>query len=116
MAIFIRRTQTRGTADGQAYTKDLLVRWQRIEGKVRQVTLLNLDSNLAIERALWPLCAAVCTNSLGASKGRLWSRYRRRSRSRPSTWRRSCLPSSRPNPSRRRRRAMGSRSMSSQWR
>jgi len=53
--MFIRRTRTRSTADGSVYTTYRLVRSQRIEGKVRQVTLLNLGAHFAIERAYWPL-------------------------------------------------------------
>lgn len=53
--MFIRRTQTRSTADGSTYATYRLVRSRRIEGKVRQETLLNLGSQFPIERADWPL-------------------------------------------------------------
>ena len=53
--MFIRRTQTRSTPSGQTYFTHRLVRSQRIAGKVRQLTLLNLGRHFAIPRHHWPL-------------------------------------------------------------
>ena len=40
--MFIRRTATRNTITGESYHTYRLVRSERVGGKVRQVTLLNL--------------------------------------------------------------------------
>ena len=53
--MFIRRTQTRSTQSAQTYFTHRLVRSQRIAGKVRQQTLLNLGSHFSIPRHHWPL-------------------------------------------------------------
>ena len=54
----IRRTQTRNTATGERYFTHRLVRSERVGGKVRQVTLLNLGRHFAVAQAHWPtLCA-----------------------------------------------------------
>ena len=53
--LFIRRTQTRSTQSAQTYFTHRLVRSQRISGKVRQQTLLNLGSHFSIPRHDWPL-------------------------------------------------------------
>lgn len=56
--MYIRRTHTRNTATGERYYTYRLVRSQRVAGKVRQVTLLNLGRHFAIPQADWPtLCA-----------------------------------------------------------
>ncbi|WP_371258183.1 hypothetical protein [Thiohalocapsa sp. ML1] len=58
--MYIRRTHTRNTATGERYYRYRLVRSQRVGGKVRQVTLLNLGRHFAIPQADWPtLCARV---------------------------------------------------------
>jgi len=43
--MYIRRTQTRNTATGERYFTHRLVRSERVGGKVRQVTLLNLGNS-----------------------------------------------------------------------
>jgi transposase len=54
----IRRTQTRNTTTGERYFTHRLVRSERVGGKVRQVTLLNLGRHFAVPQAEWPtLCA-----------------------------------------------------------
>jgi transposase len=63
--MFIRCTTTRNK-DGQRYATYRLVRSQRIDGRVRQVTLLNLGSHFAIERDQWPL---LCTRLRQLSEG-----------------------------------------------
>lgn len=56
--MYIRRTQTRNTATGETYHTDRLVRCERVGGKVRQVTLLNLGRHFAVPQEDWPaLCA-----------------------------------------------------------
>ena len=53
--MFIRRTQTRRTEDGQPYFSHRLVRSERIGNAVRQRTLLNLGRHFDIPQAQWPL-------------------------------------------------------------
>jgi transposase len=56
--MYIRRTQTRNTATGERYFTHRLVRSQRVGGKVRQVTVLNLGRHFAVAQNDWPtLCA-----------------------------------------------------------
>jgi transposase len=60
MRMYIRRTQTRSNATGEAYFTYRLVRSERIAGKVKQVTLLNLGRHFAVEQSLWPaLCMRI---------------------------------------------------------
>ena len=47
--MFIRRTKTSNAASGEAYTTFRLVASERIDGKVRQRTLLNLGSAFSLE-------------------------------------------------------------------
>jgi len=49
--MFIRRTVTGRGQDGERYTTHRLVRSERIDGKVRQRTLLNLGAHFAIDPA-----------------------------------------------------------------
>ena len=53
--MFIRRTQTRRTEDGQPYFSCRLVHSERIGNAVRQRTLLNLGRHFDIPQAQWPL-------------------------------------------------------------
>ena len=53
--MFIRRTQTRRTQDGQPYFSHRLVRSERSGNAVRQRTLLNLGRHFDIPQAQWPL-------------------------------------------------------------
>ncbi len=55
MGLFIRQTQTRNTATGERYFTFRRVRGERIGGKVRQVTVLNLGRNFSVAQAHWPL-------------------------------------------------------------
>ena len=58
--MYIRRTQTRSNATGEAYFTYRLVRSERIDGKVKQVTLLNLGRHFAVDQSLWPaLCVRI---------------------------------------------------------
>ena len=55
--MFIRQTKTSNAASGEAYTTFRLVASERIGGKVRQRTLLNLGSSFSLAREHWPeLC------------------------------------------------------------
>lgn len=53
--MFIRRTQTNSTANNEAYFTHRLVRGERIGGKVRQVTVLNLGRHFPVKQEDWPL-------------------------------------------------------------
>lgn len=53
--MFIRQTRTNNKATGEGYFTFRLVRGERIAGKVRQITLLNLGRNFAIKQEDWPL-------------------------------------------------------------
>jgi hypothetical protein len=58
--MYIRRTQTRGTPTGEHYFTYRLVRSERIVGKVRQVTLLNLGRHFSVDQSFWPaLCVRI---------------------------------------------------------
>lgn len=58
--MFIRQTKTSNAASGEAYYTFRLVASERIEGKVRQRTLLNLGSNFSLAREHWPeLCTRI---------------------------------------------------------
>ena len=59
--MFIRRTQTRRTADGKPYFSHRLVHTERLGHTVRQRTLLNLGRHFDIAQADWPL---LCTDRL----------------------------------------------------
>lgn len=56
--MFIRQTRTRNKATGEGYFTYRLVRGERIGGKVRQITVLNLGRNFPIKREDWPLLCA----------------------------------------------------------
>ena len=53
--MFVRRTQTRATADGERYFTHRLVCSHRIGARVRQRTLLNLGRHFAVPQSEWPL-------------------------------------------------------------
>lgn len=58
--MFIRRTQTRNTSSGESYHTHRLVRSERVGGKVKQLTLLNLGRHFDADQAYWPaLCARI---------------------------------------------------------
>jgi transposase len=52
--MFVRRTQTRSRLSAEPYTTHRLVRTERVGGRVKQITLLNLGRHFALERSLWP--------------------------------------------------------------
>lgn len=58
--MFIRRTATRNTTTGESYFTYRLVRSERVGGKVRQMTLLNLGREFALPQQDWPaLCLRI---------------------------------------------------------
>jgi hypothetical protein len=60
VACICRCTQTRNNATGEPYFTYRLVRSIRIAGKVKQVTLLNLERHFAVDQSLWPaLCVRI---------------------------------------------------------
>mgnify|MGYP000900557852 FL=1 len=58
--MFIRRTRTNNQATGEGYFTYRLVRGERVGGKVRQITVLNLGRNFALKQEDWPiLCSRI---------------------------------------------------------
>ena len=58
--MFIRQTRTANTSTGEAYFTYRLVRGERIGGRVRQITVLNLGRHFPIKPSDWPtLCARI---------------------------------------------------------
>ncbi len=56
--MYIRRTHTSNSATGERYTTHRLVQSERVGGRVRQVTLLNLGRQFTLPQEEWPaLCA-----------------------------------------------------------
>lgn len=53
--MFIRQTRTNNKATGEGYFTYRLVRGERIGGKVRQITVLNLGRHFPIKQQDWPL-------------------------------------------------------------
>ena len=53
--MFIRQTRTNNKVTGEGYFTFRLVRGERIGGKVRQITLLNLGRHFAVKQDDWPL-------------------------------------------------------------
>lgn len=59
-AMYIRQTKTATAADGTSYSTFRLVVTERVGGKVRQRTLLNLGRSFSLPREQWPqLCARI---------------------------------------------------------
>jgi hypothetical protein len=58
--MYIRRTLTRTLANGAQYFTHRLVRSERVDGRVRQVTLLNLGTDFTLGATQWQaLCARI---------------------------------------------------------
>jgi hypothetical protein len=58
--MYIRRTHTNNSAADERYYTYRLVANQRIGGKPRQTTLLNLGRHFAVDQDQWPfLCARI---------------------------------------------------------
>ena len=56
--MYIRRTKTRQTSNGESYYSYRLVRSEREGAKVRQRTLLNLGHHFSVEQIHWPAFCA----------------------------------------------------------
>jgi len=58
--MYIRQTKTNNKATGEGYFTFRLVRGERIGGRVRQITVLNLGRHFPIKQEDWPvLCARI---------------------------------------------------------
>ena len=58
--MYIRRTHTNNSSTGERYYTYRLVASQRVDGKPRQMTLLNLGRHFAVEQDLWAsLCVRI---------------------------------------------------------
>ena len=66
--MFIRQTNTRNKVSGEAYTTYRLVRTERVGGKVRQITLLNLGRNFAVASSDWPVLCQRIEELIGGQK------------------------------------------------
>jgi transposase len=53
--VFIRQTRTANKATGEGYFTYRLVRGERIGGRVRQITVLNLGRHFPVKQEDWPL-------------------------------------------------------------
>lgn len=53
--MFIRQTRTNNAATGESYFTHRLVRSERVQGKVRQITLLPLGRHFPFKQEDWPL-------------------------------------------------------------
>lgn len=63
--MFIRQTRTNNTAIGESYFTHRLVRSERVQGKVRQVTVLALGRHFPFDREDWPLLCQRIEQILG---------------------------------------------------
>src|SRR5665647_2527902 len=58
--MYIRRTHTNNSSTGERYYTFRLVASQRVDGKPRQMTLLNLGRHFAVDQDLWAsLCVRI---------------------------------------------------------
>jgi hypothetical protein len=58
--MYIRRTHTNNSSTGERYYTHRLVASQRVDGKPRQMTLLNLGRHFAVDQDLWAsLCVRI---------------------------------------------------------
>ena len=64
--MFVRRTQTRSTANGEHYFTHRLVCSVRNGARVRQRTLLNLGRHFALPQSSWPLLCSRIKQILSA--------------------------------------------------
>nr|WP_291934347.1 hypothetical protein [Accumulibacter sp.] len=62
--MFIRQTRTSNKATGEGYVTYRLVRTERIGGKVRQITVLNLGRHFPIKSEDWPI---LCSRPLAVT-------------------------------------------------
>jgi transposase len=98
--MFIRQTRTNNKATGEGYFTYRLVRGERIAGKVRQITVLNLGRHFPVAQDDWPLlcsrieqllapqtllCDIVCPAHLERTAQRYVGQLIARSSEQPST-------------------------------
>ena len=58
--MYIRKTHTNNSSTGERYYTYRLVTSQRVDGKPRQMTLLNLGRRFAVDQDLWAsLCVRI---------------------------------------------------------
>ena len=58
--MYIRRTHTNNSSTGERYYTYRLVASQRVDGKPRQMTLLNLGRHFTVDQDLWAsLCVRI---------------------------------------------------------
>ena len=58
--MYIRRTHTNNSSTGERYYTYRLVASQRVDGKPRQMTLLNLGRHFAVDQDFWTsLCVRI---------------------------------------------------------
>jgi len=58
--MYIRRTHTNNSSTGERYYTYRLVTSQRVDGKPRQMTLLNLGRHFVVDQDLWAsLCVRI---------------------------------------------------------
>ena len=58
--MYIRKTHTNNSSTGERYYTYRLVTSQRVDGKPRQMTLLNLGRHFAVDQVLWSsLCVRI---------------------------------------------------------
>jgi transposase len=67
--MYIRQTKTNNTATGEAYFTYRLVRTERIAGRVRQVTLLNLGRHFSVPQESWPVLCSRIEQLLSSQEG-----------------------------------------------
>lgn len=67
----IRHTTSRKMADGTCYSTYRLVASERVDGKVRRRTLLNLGAHFALAREQWPLLCSRIEQLLEGKQERL---------------------------------------------
>jgi transposase len=67
--MFVRRTQTRSRLSGEPYFTHRLVRTERVGGRVKQITLLNLGRQFELPAEHWPLFCSRLSDLLSAQGG-----------------------------------------------
>jgi hypothetical protein len=93
--MFIRQTRTGNKATGESYVTYRLVRTERIGGKVRQITVLNLGRHFPIKPEDWPLLCSRLEQLLNPQALIMPWNVLSRSSGRPSVTMRSWLPARR---------------------
>ena len=69
--MFIRQTRTNNTATGESYFTHRLVRSERVQGKVRQITVLPLGRHFPFAQEDWPVLCQRIEQILGGQEALL---------------------------------------------